>query len=229
MASQTSERVSTLPRVKPMRLRLIKEPFDNFDYLMEWKADGFRAVAYIENRECKLVSRNLRNLRFESLRAALAALPVTNAILDGEIICLDPQGVSRFNWLLSARGAGQAIFYSFDLLWLNSVALARNPSVRAEVPARGARSREPVSTVALRPAHRGRRQRVFRGNLPTRPRGHCGQAKDGNLPRGTSGLAQGQSDLQPSGGTTRPFESHEKAIKSQTRRPFVRDSMGYMT
>jgi bifunctional non-homologous end joining protein LigD len=127
MASQTSERVSTLPRVKPMRLRLIKEPFDNPDYLMEWKADGFRAVAYIENRECKLVSRNLRNLRFESLRAALAALPVTNAILDGEIICLDPQGVSRFNWLLSARGAGQAIFYSFDLLWLNSVDLRGIP------------------------------------------------------------------------------------------------------
>ena len=127
MASQTSETVSTLPRVKPMRLRLIKEPFDNPDYLMEWKADGFRAVAYIENHECKLVSRNLRNLRFESLRAALAALPVTNAILDGEIICLDPQGVSRFNWLLSARGAGQAIFYSFDLLWLNGADLRGIP------------------------------------------------------------------------------------------------------
>ena len=110
-----------------MRLRLIKEPFDNPDYLMEWKADGFRAIAYVENRECKLVSRNLRNLRFESLRASLGTLPVTDAILDGEIMCLDPEGVSRFNWLLNVRGAGQAIFYAFDLLWLNGVDLRRTP------------------------------------------------------------------------------------------------------
>ena len=55
---------------------------------MEWKVDGFRAIACVEN-EAKLVSRNLKSLPFESLRASLAKLPVTNAILDGEIVCLD--------------------------------------------------------------------------------------------------------------------------------------------
>jgi bifunctional non-homologous end joining protein LigD len=76
---------------------------------MEWKTDGFRAIAYVEN-EAKLVSRNLKSLRFESLRASLAKLPVTNAILDGEIVCLDANGVSQFNCLLSGRRSGQAIF-----------------------------------------------------------------------------------------------------------------------
>jgi ATP-dependent DNA ligase len=55
-------------------------------------------LAYIENGECRLVSRNLRTLRFEALRVALGRLPVKNAIIDGEIICVDPKGVSQFNW-----------------------------------------------------------------------------------------------------------------------------------
>jgi bifunctional non-homologous end joining protein LigD len=42
-----------------MRLRLVKEAFDNPDYIFELKNDGFRAVAYIEQGECKLISRNL--------------------------------------------------------------------------------------------------------------------------------------------------------------------------
>ena len=93
---------------------------------MEWKVDGFRAIACVEN-EAKLVSRNLKSLPFESLRASLAKLPVTNAILDGEIVRLDANGVSQFNWLLSGRRSGQAIFYAFDLLWLDGADLRRTP------------------------------------------------------------------------------------------------------
>jgi len=117
-----------LPRIKRMRLRLVREPFDNPEYLMEWKADGFRAIAYVENGEAKLVSRNLKSLRFESLGASLAKLPVANAILDGEIVCLDANGVSQFNWLLSGRRSGQAIFYAFDLLWLDGADLRESPN-----------------------------------------------------------------------------------------------------
>src|SRR5215469_7527009 len=67
-----------LPRVHPMRLRLVKEPFDNPDYLYELKHDGFRAPAYIERGECKLVYRNLEHLRFSALEEALATPPVQN-------------------------------------------------------------------------------------------------------------------------------------------------------
>jgi ATP-dependent DNA ligase len=45
-----------------MRLRLVKEPFDNSDYIFELKHDGFRAIAYIDSGGCRLVSRNLRSL-----------------------------------------------------------------------------------------------------------------------------------------------------------------------
>src|SRR6516162_9807812 len=83
-----------------MRLRLVKEPFDNPDYIFELKHDGFRATVFIENSGCRLVSRNLKNLRFESLKVALAKLPVRNAIL-----------------------------YAFDLLWLDGKDLRQLPLV----------------------------------------------------------------------------------------------------
>jgi bifunctional non-homologous end joining protein LigD len=114
-----------LPRIRPMRLRLVKEPFDQPDYIFELKHDGFRAIAYIDNGECRLVSRNLRSLRFDSLRLTLAKFPVQNAIIDGEIVCLDLNGVSHFNWLLNGRRAHQAVFYTFDLLWLDDVDLRK--------------------------------------------------------------------------------------------------------
>ena len=41
----------TLPRIRPMRLRLVKEAFDNPDYIFELKHDGFRALAYIDAGE----------------------------------------------------------------------------------------------------------------------------------------------------------------------------------
>jgi bifunctional non-homologous end joining protein LigD len=83
-----------------MRLRLVREPFDHPDYIFELKHDGFRALTYIQNCECKLVSRNQNSLRFGSLKRALAKLPVATAIIDGEIVCLDADGISRFNHLL---------------------------------------------------------------------------------------------------------------------------------
>jgi hypothetical protein len=50
-----------------MRLRLVKESLNNPDYIFELKHDGFRALAYIDAGECRLVSRNLKSLRLESL------------------------------------------------------------------------------------------------------------------------------------------------------------------
>jgi bifunctional non-homologous end joining protein LigD len=118
-------RLTLLPRIRPMRLRLVKSAFDHPDYIFELKEDGFRALAYIQSGECKLISRNLKSVRFPVLRTALAKLPVENAILDGEIISLDSGGVSRFNDLLSRKC--QPVLYAFDLLWLDGKDLRQRP------------------------------------------------------------------------------------------------------
>jgi bifunctional non-homologous end joining protein LigD len=66
---------------------------------------------------------------FKSLRASLAAIDVTDAILDGEIIVLNRNGVSQFNSLLSRKNEDAAVFYAFDLLWLNGTDLRQQPLV----------------------------------------------------------------------------------------------------
>ncbi len=103
-----------LPRIQPMRLTRVAKPFDDPDYVFELKHDGFRALAYIENSTCRLVSRNLNHFKsFDLLKKSLDKLPVQNAILDGEVVCLDSNGVSQFNEL----PARQARLLCFRLLW----------------------------------------------------------------------------------------------------------------
>ncbi|MGB2625460.1 MAG: hypothetical protein WAK20_01615, partial [Candidatus Acidiferrum sp.] len=50
-----------------------------------------------------------------------------NAILDGEVVCLDDHGISRFNQLIG-RGH-EPVFYAFDLLWLNDADLRKLPLI----------------------------------------------------------------------------------------------------
>jgi bifunctional non-homologous end joining protein LigD len=101
-----------------MRLTRVAKPFDDPDYIFELKHDGFRAIAYIEDSTCRLVSRNLNHFKsFDLLKKSLDKLPVQNAILDGEVVCLDSNGVSQFNELMSRKG--KPVFYAFDLLWLD--------------------------------------------------------------------------------------------------------------
>jgi ATP-dependent DNA ligase len=51
------------------------------------------------------------------LQSSLGQLKVRNAILDGEIACVDEEGRSLFDELLFRRGF--PIFYAFDILFLN--------------------------------------------------------------------------------------------------------------
>jgi bifunctional non-homologous end joining protein LigD len=74
----------------PMRLARRLEPFDHPDWIYEIKFDGFGALAYIDEGKCRLVSRRRHEYKsFRELQASIAELPVANAVLDGEIVCLD--------------------------------------------------------------------------------------------------------------------------------------------
>ena len=46
-----------LPRMEPLNPIKQPTPFDDPDWLFEVKFDGFRALAYIEDGRCELVSR----------------------------------------------------------------------------------------------------------------------------------------------------------------------------
>src|SRR6516165_9057689 len=85
-----------------MRLSRRPEPFDSDDYIFELKIDGFRSLAYIENGQCDLVSRNGNTFRnFKDLALWIGEnLLVEDAVIDGEIACIDDSGRSIFNDLL---------------------------------------------------------------------------------------------------------------------------------
>jgi ATP-dependent DNA ligase len=68
------------------------------------KHDGFRAIAYIKkppsDQPEELSSTDQNHVE---LSALLAQLPVRDAILDGELICLDGDGRSQFIALMRCR------------------------------------------------------------------------------------------------------------------------------
>jgi bifunctional non-homologous end joining protein LigD len=93
-------------------------PFDHQDWIFELKYDGWRALAYIAGGSCRLVSRNGNAFkRFADLCAAIAATIQGNAVLDGEIACLDAEGKPQFYELMRRRMA--STYCAFDLLSLN--------------------------------------------------------------------------------------------------------------
>jgi bifunctional non-homologous end joining protein LigD len=95
------------------------QPFDSKDHFFEFKWDGFRAAAMIEQGTVRLMSRNSIDLaeRFPTL-AALAALPQGLA-LDGELVAFR-DGKPDFDLMLSRgrqRVPHTVKFVAFDVLY----------------------------------------------------------------------------------------------------------------
>lgn len=99
----------SLPLLRPQPLVRLPEPFNDRAWLWELKLDGFRALAYLEQRECRLLSRTGYTYRsFAPLKGALAQeLNVNEALLDGEIVCLNAEGRSLFNHALVSAAASR--------------------------------------------------------------------------------------------------------------------------
>ena len=130
-AHRTGKRVVPLKFVEPMKARLVEAPPAG-DWTYEIKFDGFRALALKNAAGTQLLSRNNKDLadNFPEVAAAVAALDVNDAIIDGEIVALDDQGRSSFQ-LLQAYELGDAKpplhYYVFDLLRLNGESLVDLP------------------------------------------------------------------------------------------------------
>ena len=143
---------ASLPRaLKPMQATLADAPFDSPDWLFEPKLDGIRALATLEAGDVTLHSRRGNDItaQYPALAAAIAKQPASSAILDGEIVALDGQGVPSFERLqqrmnlLDEGGIAQAdaslpvLYFPFDLIYLDGFDLRRVPLAdRLEVLAR---------------------------------------------------------------------------------------------
>jgi bifunctional non-homologous end joining protein LigD len=115
--------------IRPIRLSRRPEPFDSEEYLYELKIDGFRALAHVSDGKGELVSRNGKVFRgFAELATWIAEhLKIENAVLDGEIACIDGEGRPVFRELLFRKSP--CIYVAFDLLYLNGKDLRTLPLI----------------------------------------------------------------------------------------------------
>ncbi|ACU07347.1 ATP-dependent DNA ligase [Flavobacteriaceae bacterium 3519-10] len=106
--------------VEPMLATLVDQPFDSDEWIYEVKWDGYRAVAFMNEGEVEMKSRNDKsfNEKFYPIYDELKKMNI-NAILDGEVVVLGTEGKANFGALQNWRSEsdGDLVFYVFDLLW----------------------------------------------------------------------------------------------------------------
>jgi len=125
--------------IHPMLATSIDKAFDSPDWLFEIKWDGYRAVAFIEDGQVRLVSRSQNDLtaQFSELGSLPQFVNAQRAILDGEIVALDEEGRPSFSLMqqrtgfqpgkrrLQRREGVPVVYYAFDLLYLDGLDLRR--------------------------------------------------------------------------------------------------------
>ena len=77
---------------------------------VEWKLDGIRVQAHLADRTVRLFTRSLDDItdRLPEIVTALAALPVRDAVFDGELIALRPDGRPYAFQDTASRAASEA-------------------------------------------------------------------------------------------------------------------------
>lgn len=127
---KTKKRTPVPKDVSPMLATLVNEPFDKPEWIYEVNWDGHRALAYLNKGKVELRSRDNDsfNKQFYPVHAALKEWPI-KAVVDGEIVVVDENGISAFSKLEEWKSVedGQLEFYVFDILWLNGINLMDMP------------------------------------------------------------------------------------------------------
>ncbi|MGE5520620.1 MAG: non-homologous end-joining DNA ligase, partial [Candidatus Dadabacteria bacterium] len=116
-------------KLVPEMATLVDQPFDDNNWLFEIKWDGYRAVALCSGTDVQLYSRNLQSFtnKYSPVTNALKNLKL-NAVLDGEIVAVNEQGMAHFQSLQNWQNTPVEIqYYVFDILWLNGYDLTQLP------------------------------------------------------------------------------------------------------
>mgnify|MGYP001221120072 CR=1 FL=1 len=114
---------AAIPRFVPPQLATrVAKPPTGAAWLHEVKFDGYRIQVRIDAGAISYRTRTGLDWtgRFRALTPAFARLDVANAIIDGEVVALDGDGVSDFSRLQEALSEGNDSalhYYAFDLLY----------------------------------------------------------------------------------------------------------------
>jgi bifunctional non-homologous end joining protein LigD len=122
--------------IPPMTATLADRPFNDPAWLFEVKWDGYRVQAVVRDGRVRLWTRNRQDAAryFPDLAGPPDWIDAREAIVDGEVVALDPQGRPSFSLLQARAGFQQKrdadvpIAYEvFDLLYLDGRSLLDEP------------------------------------------------------------------------------------------------------
>ena len=130
-------------KLQPQLASIANQAPDGPEWLHEIKYDGYRLLARIEDGEVRLITRGGLDwtAKFPELAHSLGELPLESAVVDGELVHLEPKGTTSFSGLQDAISSGKTDtlnFFAFDLLYrdgwdLTGAALEDRKAALAEI------------------------------------------------------------------------------------------------
>jgi ATP-dependent DNA ligase len=117
--------------IEPQLVSSVDEPPEGEHWIHEIKHDGYRCQVLLERGRVRVLTRNGHDWtdRYPSIVSAALKLKCKSAIIDGEAIVQDGDGISDFDALSFAMRwrPNAIILYAFDLMHLNGRDLRRQP------------------------------------------------------------------------------------------------------
>jgi bifunctional non-homologous end joining protein LigD len=115
-----AKRLAQTTALHPQLATLVDDVPTGDDWVHEVKFDGYRILATIKNGRVRLITRNQQDwsAKFPETQASLEALGFSSGILDGELVALNPHGVSHFQDLqraLREHRTGSLAYFVFDV------------------------------------------------------------------------------------------------------------------
>ncbi len=162
--------------IRPMNAALASEPFSHREWLFEPKLDGVRALAFLQGGKAVLRSRTETDVtsHYPEIAQAVASLPPTELIVDGEVVALNERGTPDFELLqqrmhlkgdeaLRIAPSIPVVYYVFDLLYFEGRDLRNLPLSQRKALLK---QHLPDSDL-VRPIHylEGEGERFFQGSL----------------------------------------------------------------
>ena len=133
LISHLAAKTGKMPAAQEVELAtLAKKAPQGDQWLHEIKFDGYRMLCRIDKGKARFISRNGHDWtkKFPELAQAAGKLPVQQAILDGEVVAIESDGITRFQALQKVFQAGRTedlVYYAFDVLYLDGRNLTQVP------------------------------------------------------------------------------------------------------
>lgn len=150
---------------RPQLATLVTSPPSGDEWLHEIKFDGYRIGCHVRRGRATLTSRNGNDwtAAFSEIATAAAKLRVRDALLDGEIAMVLPDGRTSFQALQNAGAGsrGSLVYFVFDLLRLDGHNLETLPLEERKARLRAAIGRRKTGRIRYADHVAGRGDEFF--------------------------------------------------------------------